>query len=201
MEAAVMAGFVSTVDDVTDFCRGRLHTAGRVAAGFAATANRMWTEGGSAPDWAELDHELSARTPSPALRAASRALGAGLRRLVRASYPGADLSPWQLIEPPAPHHPLVLGVGAALAGAGPTIAARSAALGTCTAPASAAVRLLGFDPYAVHSMLAELATEIDGVADTCSVPMPLAALPAHSAPTLDLLADIHVTEEVRLFAS
>jgi urease accessory protein len=201
MEAAVTAGFVSTVDDVGAFCRGRLHTAGQVAAGFAAAANRLWTQDGSATEWAELDQELSARTPSPALRVASRALGAGLRRLVRASYPATNLSSWQLIEPPAPHHPLVLGAAAALAGASAEVAARSAALGTCTAPASAAVRLLGLDPYAVHSMLAGLAAEIDRVADACSVPTPVAELPAHSAPTLDLLADVHATEEVRLFAS
>jgi urease accessory protein len=201
MEAAVTAGFVSTVADVDEFCRGRLHTAGRVAAGFAASANRLWTAGASISEWAELDSELSARTPSPALRTASRALGAGLRRLLRASFPSADLTAWQLIEPPAPHHPLVLGAAAALAGAGPMVAARAAALGTCTAPASAAVRLLGLDPYAVHSRLVALAPDIDAVADSCSGPMAPAELPAHSAPTLDLLADVHLTEEVRLFAS
>jgi urease accessory protein len=201
MEAAVNAGFVDTADDVARFCRGRLHTAGRVTAAFASTAQRLWRADGSAADWLELDTELSARTPSPALRTASRALGAGLRRLLRASYPGHDLSAWRLIEQPAPHHPLVLGAACALAGADDVVAARAAALGVCSGPASAAVRLLGLDPYAVHSVLAALGPEIDAIADECAVPRPLAELPAHSALTLDLLADVHSTEEVRLFAS
>jgi urease accessory protein len=201
MEAAVNAGFVNTPDDVADFCRGRLQTAGRVAAAFAASAQRLWQLDGSSADWLKLDGELSARTPSPALRLASRSLGGGLRRLLRASYPGHDLSVWRLIERPAPHHPLVLGAACAIAGADDVVAARAAALGTCSVPASAAVRLLGLDPYAVHSVLASLGPEIDAVADECAVPRPLAELPAHSALTLDLLADVHTLEEVRLFAS
>jgi urease accessory protein len=38
---------------------------------------------------------------------------------------------------------------------------RAAALGTCAGPASAAVRLLGLDPFAVQAMLARLAPEVD----------------------------------------
>jgi urease accessory protein len=201
MEAAVNAGFVNSVADVGEFCRGRLHTAGRVSAAFAASSCRLWTAQAGPQDWLELDVELSSRTPSPAMRTASRALGAGLRRLLKATYPGADLTVWRTIEAPAPHHPLVLGAACALTGASAEVAARAAALTTCTAPASAAVRLLGLDPYAVHGMLAALATEIDAIADASSQPVPMAQLPAHSATTLDLLADVHVTEEVRLFAS
>jgi urease accessory protein len=183
LEAAVAAGFVRDVDDLRVFCRGRLRTSGRVAAGFAAEACRRWPGG----DWRALHAELDARTPSEAVRTASYALGAGLRRLLRAL--GADLA--RLGDPV--HHPIALGAGVAVAGGAPRLAARAAALGTCTSAATAAVRLLGLDPYAVHAVLAELSPEIDGLDVT--------GLPADSAPALDLLADVHVTQEVRLFAS
>ena len=62
---------------------------------------------------------------------------------------------------PAPHHALVLGAGVALAGGDEELAARATALGTCAGPASAAVRLLGLDPFAVQAMLARLAPEVD----------------------------------------
>lgn len=195
MEAAVTAGFVHDVDDVRAFCVGRLRTAGRVAAGFAAAACRAWLHGASPQDWQALDAELSARTPSEAMRDASRTLGGGLRRLLHATVPGADLSVWQGIRP---HHPLVLGAACALTGGPPRTAARAAALGVCTVPATAAVRLLGLDPYAVHALLAELAPQIEAVADDAA---DATALPADSAPALDLLADVHALSEVRLFAS
>jgi urease accessory protein len=88
----------------------------------------------------------------------------------------------------------VLGAGVALAGGSPDLAARAAALGTVSVPASAAVRLLGLDPFAVHAMLARLAPEVDACAA-------IRGLPADSAPALELLADFHLTTEVRLFAS
>jgi urease accessory protein len=78
----------------------------------------------------------------------------------------------------------------------------AAALGTATAPASAAVRLLGLDPYAVQAMLAGLAPEINAAGPAHGGPAAgLARLPAGGAPALDLLADVHARSEVRLFAS
>jgi urease accessory protein len=207
MEAAVTAGFVDDIQDVRAYCRGRLRTSGRVAAGFAAAACRAWLDGAPATRWQELDAELSARMPSEAVRAASRTTGSGLRRLLRATVPD-DLA--TLGE--RPHHALVLGAACALTGGSPQIAARAAALATCTAPASAAIRLLGLDPYAVHGVIAGLAPEIEAIADSCHTSgdgsraggmtsLNGDGLPADSAPALDLLADVHATQEVRLFAS
>jgi urease accessory protein len=200
MEAAVTAGFVTGVDDVEEFCRGRLQTAGLVAAGFAAAACRGWLADWPPARWLDLDRELSARTPSPAARRASRQLGSGLRRLLAASEPAADLTAaWRECPPPAPHQPLVLGAACALTGGSPRVAARAAALGVCSSPASAAVRLLGLDPYAVHALLARLAVEVEGLAD--AVAGAGQPLPAGTAPALELLADVHAEQEVRLFAS
>jgi urease accessory protein len=226
MEAAIGAGLVTGLADLEDFCRARLRTSARVAAAFAAASCRLQSHdperaavpapgapGATRPDagqpdaawqWAELDAEFDARTPSEAMRAASRQLGSGLLRLLRSLRPGDDLvTPWARCGKPAPHHPLVLGAGVSLAGGTPELAGRAAALAACAGPASAAVRLLGLDPFAVQAMLARLAPGIDDCARnaaTCAATSP-AALPADGAPALDLLADFHLTAEVRLFAS
>ena len=71
------------------------------------------------------------------------------------------MTPWARCGAPAPHHPLVLGAGVALAGGTPVLSARAAALAACSGPASAAVRLLGLDPFAVQGLLARLAPDID----------------------------------------
>jgi urease accessory protein len=212
LEAAVTAGFVTGLADTERFCRLRLATAGATAAAFAACACRLWQDGAAPPAWADLDAELSARLPAEAARAASRQLGSGLRRLVTALLPDTALGstglgsaglagPWAGLPRPAPHHPLVLGAAVALAGGDARLAAVAAALGTCAAPASAAVRLLGLDPYAVQAMLARLAPDIDAAGAAAAVPRDPACLPASSAPALDLLADVHARSEVRLFAS
>jgi urease accessory protein len=154
--------------------------------------------------WAELDAEFDARTPSEAMRGASRQLGRGLLRLLRSLRPDDDLvTPWSRCGRPAPHHPLVLGAGVSLAGGTPELAGRAAALAACAGPASAAVRLLGLDPFAVQAMLARLAPGIDACAAAAArlATGPPASLPADAAPALDLLADFHLTAEVRLFAS
>ena len=95
------------------------------------------------------------------------------------------------------------GPAVALAGGAPELAARAAALAACAGPASAAVRLLGLDPFAVQALLARLAPEIDAWPPWLSGWRPdrRPTLPADAAPALDLLADFHLTAEVRLFAS
>jgi len=221
MEAAVGTGLVSAdpvrgLADLEDFCRARLRTSARVSAAFAAAAGRLQSDSAEraavpapaqpraapAEEWAALDAEFEARTPSEATRAASRQLGGGLLRLLRSVLPDADLvTPWTLCAGPAPHHPLVLGAGVSLAGGSPELAARAAALAACAGPASAAVRLLGLDPFAVQSMLARLAPSIDECAAAAAQASAPVALPADGAPALDLLADYHLTAEVRLFAS
>jgi urease accessory protein len=204
MEPAVMAGQIQTLDAVEQYCRGRLRTAGAVGAAFAGAAHTLWTRGADAAEWELLDAEYTARLPSEALRLASRALGSGLRRLLRSMVPEADLdSAWALIERPAPHHPIVLGAAVAIAGGDAELAGQAAALAAVTAPASAAVRLLGLDPLATQAMLARLAVLVAevGVSHPMSGHESPEFLPSAAAPALDLLAEVHRNAEVRLFAS
>ncbi|MEU2549370.1 urease accessory UreF family protein [Streptomyces roseolus] len=195
-EAAVKAGRVRDAASLEAFCRGRLHTAGLTAAGLAAGA-------ALGLDLHELDAAADARTPSPALRAAARRLGRQLTRAARATWPGPGLDALAAAFPRGAHQPVVLGVTARAAGLGPEDAAHCAAYEAVGGPATATVRLLGLDPYRATAVLARLAPEMDEVAAraTAAAREGVDALPAASAPLLDITAEQHAAWPVRLFAS
>ncbi|WP_234323301.1 urease accessory protein UreF [Streptomyces bikiniensis] len=195
-EAAVKAGRIKDADDLEAFCRGRLHTTGLTSAGLAAGAAH-----GLDPH--ALDAAADARTPSPALRAAARRLGRQLMRAARAAWPDPGLDALAAAFPRGAHQPVVLGAAARAAGLGPEDAAHCAAYETVGGPATAVVRLLGLDPYRATAVLARLAPDMDRVAERAAAAAGegVDALPAASAPLLDLTAEQHATWPVRLFAS
>lgn len=213
LEAAAGAGSVFDVATTEAFLRGRLDTIGLVAAAFAAAACAACSDGG--PDGGSgdsetvpvaierLEGELDARTPSPALRAASRRLGRQLLRAGRAIWPHPVLDAMAAAPGRGPHQAVAFGAVAAAAGLGAEAAAVVAAHDTVAGPAAAAVRLLGLDPLAVHNSLARLGPQIAAVAadGACHAHTPPADLPARAAPALDVGAERHASWEVRLFAS
>ncbi|SFS56160.1 urease accessory protein UreF [Saccharopolyspora flava] len=205
VEEAASRGLISSVADLREFMRGRLFGAGSPQAVFTAAATHAALRGVHSGHWRELDVELDARTPSPAQREASRAQGKGMLRAGRAAWPSPALT--ELVAAtPRPHHPIVLGVLAATAGSTPREAALTAGYLAISGPASAGIRLLGLDPFAVNAALVELSAELDEIADEAArlAGTAPAELPAPGAPALDLLAeahDRHHREEVRLFAS
>ncbi|MEB3366259.1 urease accessory protein UreF [Saccharopolyspora mangrovi] len=205
VEEAASMGLISSTADLREFLHGRLFGAGSLQAVFAAAAAHAALRGVHCGHWQDLDVELDARTPSPAQREASRAQGKGMIRAGRAAWPSPVLT--ELVAATTrPHHPIVLGVLAATAGSQPREAALTAGYLAISGPASAGVRLLGLDPFAVNAALVELSAELDEIADGAARVAGLAPaeLPAPGAPALDLLAeahDRHHREEVRLFAS
>jgi urease accessory protein len=212
LEEAAARGLVSTEDDLPSFLLGRLRTAGELAAVFAAAATHAARRQASPAFWRTLDAELDARTPSPAQRDASRSQGRGtLRALSGAQRDVAALEGKQchiasLPLGERPHHCVVLGVAVGLGGGLPVDAAMAAAYLSVSGPASAAVRLLGLDPFAVNATVLALSDELRAVADRAAAVAALdpAELPAPGAPGLDLLAEAHKRKhekEVRLFAS
>jgi urease accessory protein len=200
VEQAVTSGAVHDVPSLESFLRGRLHTAGAVAAALAAASCAFAScTAGAPPTWGDLDAEVDARTASPAQRAASRVQGRLLLRVARRLWPSPVLE--ELAEAvPSPHHPLALGAAAHAAGAAPEDAALAAAYHAISGPATAAVRLLGLDPVAVHRLLADLSRELPTHPPGAWTGT-WADLPAHSAPALDLLAERHARAQVRLFVS
>ncbi|MGA5546655.1 urease accessory protein UreF [Streptomyces pseudogriseolus] len=199
-EAAVHAGRITGAESLEDFCRGRLHTTGLVSAALAASA-------ALGVDPAALDAAADARTPSPALRAAARKLGRQLLRAARATWPGTELDALARRFPKGAHQPVVLGVAARAAGIGPEDAAHCALYESVGGPATATVRLLSLDPFDASAVLARLAPEADRVAQTAvraahrATTEGVDALPATSAPLLELYAEAHAARTGRLFAS
>ena len=190
VEQAITAGLVRDPASLAAFLLRRLTTSGAVAAGLAAAG---CVASGDAGRLAVLDAEADARTPSPALRAASRQQGRGLVRVGRRTWPSAS---WDAL-PAAPHHPVVLGVAAAAGGLTARDAAAAAAYLSVSGPATAAQRLLAMDPLTVAAVTARLAPEIDAVARTAVE----VGLPADTDPLLDLLAEVHAPRKDRFFAS
>ncbi|WP_181764413.1 urease accessory protein UreF [Streptomyces albidus (ex Kaewkla and Franco 2022)] len=195
-EAAVRAGRIVDSATLADFCRGRLHTSGLVASGLAAAA-----AGGHNPR--DLDEAADARTPSPALRRTSRKLGRQLMRAGRAVWPSAALDDLAQACPGGAHEPVVLGLLALSAGLSPLDAAHAAAYESVSVPTTAAVRLLGLDPFEASAVLARLAPSINKIAEggTQAARSGIDALPAAAAPLLEITAEDHATWPVRLFAS
>ncbi|MGY1668788.1 urease accessory protein UreF [Geodermatophilus sp. SYSU D00696] len=194
VEQAITAGLVHGPASLMTFLRRRLHTAGAVAAGFAAEASTLSSSGRHrGGDLVTLDAEADARTPSPALRAASRQQGRGLVRVGRRAWPSPV---WDAL-PGAPHHPVALGAAAAAGGLTSRDAAAAAAYLSVSGPATAAQRLLAMDPLTVAAVTARLAPEIDAVTDAAV----REGLPADTDPLLDLLAEVHATRGDRFFAS
>jgi urease accessory protein len=187
MEQAIAAGVVTDPASLSTFLRRRLATAAAVAAGLAAAAC-----GADAAVLALLDAEADARTPSPALRAASRQQGRGLVRVGRRAWPSGA---WDSI-PALPHHPIALGVAAAAGGLTPRDAAQAAAYLSVSGAATAAQRLLAMDPLTVAAVTARLSPDIDAVAASAT-----GTLPAITDPLLDLLAEVHAARKDRFFAS
>ncbi|MFI1302045.1 urease accessory protein UreF [Streptomyces sioyaensis] len=200
VEAAVAYKAVHDIDSLEAFCRGRLHTTGLTAASLAAAA-------AAGCDPLMLDDAADARTPVPALRAVARRLGRQMIRAARATFPSAELDRLAAERPQGAHQPIVQGLAARAAGLTPKDAACAAAYETVGGPATAAVRLLSLDPLDAARLLARLSPETDTIAAAAADTAARVAtegpdaLPAASAPLLDITAEQHAAWTVRLFAS
>jgi urease accessory protein len=182
VEAAVADGAVRDSETLASFLEGRLVTAGATDAWAAAA-----TCAGLSPEVVEAEYE--ARCPSPALRAASRAQGRGLKRAAAHSWPAiASL----IVE----QHAVVVGAVSRAAGLAEVDAAALVVHGSVMGAAAAAVRLLPLDMADAAAILARLAPLADRIAADATWQAPV-----WSAPALERRAEEHARWEVRLFAS
>jgi len=188
LEAAVAAGAVGDPSSLRAFLVGRLHHGGPLEAWSAAAACRA---AGDATALAALEALTEAHQPSPALRAASRAQGRGLRRSAAIIWP--ELAPLRCEV-----LPVVLGAVGAAAGLDPTAVARIAVYGMAMTVAGAAVKLAAFDMADALAVVAGLAADIEAVAAEAAVATDSSP---RSAPLVELRAEHHRAWEVRLFAS
>lgn len=206
LESAIRTGRVSDIGDLQEFLTGRVTTTGAMNASFAASAcaavgqsDRLEGQHQVLERLSTLDAELDARTPSPALRRVSRTLGRQLLRALEAVNPHPLLQ--QL--PRWINHPVIFGAGAAMLGLAPVDAARGLLHETVSGPASAVVKLMSADPFDAYRVIAGMRDLLDAEAERAasrSLDHPQ-DLPAFGAPLSDLMAEVHETQEVRLFAS
>jgi urease accessory protein len=204
LEAAAGAGLVRDLDDLAAWVAGNLATGWRLDAAVAVHARALALAGASAGAWADLDAEVTARLTSPQLRDVSRRLGRQLLRVAGRTWPSAALAAFVATHPDGPHVAVVQGAAAASAGLTATQTAAVTVHGAVQGATSAAVRLLGLDPYAVTGLVADLGPRLaalcDEVVDRADHGDP-AALPAAGAPMLDVLLAHHAVADGRLFAS
>jgi len=224
VEALVDRGLLRSEADLAAFLAGRIATGAAVPAAAAAAACALAVgpplvadallraaggrvlETRCVEDWAAWDKAVSARLPAAATRAASYAQGAALLRTAARAWPSPAVNTLRALA--RAHHPLVLGVVAAAAGATPSDAAALAVHHLVGGACTAAVRLLGLDPLAVAAVAAEAGRRAEPVvADAAQSGVAAAAagdpnlLPADGNPLFDVLAQLHRSTEATLFAS
>jgi urease accessory protein len=204
LETAVGTGLVGDLADLSRWVDGQLGTTWRLDAAVAVLAARFAADGG--PDghaaWGRLDVEVTARTTSPQLRQVSRQLGRQLLRAVGRAWPSAALAHLPEVHPDGPHVAVVQGFAAAAAGLDAATTAAVTVHGAVQSATSAAVRLLGLDPYAVVGLVADLGPRLEVICrDAAATPDDPAALPSAGAPMTDLLLAHHAVADGRLFAS
>lgn len=207
IEAAVAAGLVAGMADLDAWVTGCLHRQWLVEAAVAVHAAGLVAVPapveGSLEGWLALDAELVARTTAPLQRRASRVLGRQLLRAGRAVWPHPVLATLGRVHAEGPSLPLVQGAVAAVAGLDAGAVARTCLYGAVQGAATAAVRLLGLDPYGVTALVARQADPLAAVADSAVLAGagPAADLPAAGGPMLDVLLAAHAAADMRLFTT
>lgn len=209
LESAIRTGRVRGIADLERFLTGRVVTTGAMNAAFAASACMTVRSAGAevgARDEHQvlsrlsvLDTELDARTPSPALRQVSHTLGRQLLRALQAVSP----HPLQQQLAQRINYPVAFGAGAAMLDLAPVDAARGVLHETVSGPSSAVVKLMSADPFDAYRVIAGMRGLLDEVAEDAAERSGAEPkdLPSFGAPLSDYLAEVHETQQVRLFAS
>ena len=197
VEAAHAAGYLSDLASLGDYVRGRLETTGLVEAAFTARV------AANLEPWPIIDDALDVRMLSPRVRSVSRSLGRQMLRTGRQVWRDDRLDAFWDASPNGAHQAVALGAVAAVAQLDPSDAALCGLHHLVAGLATAALRLLGLDPFLVTALLASLDTALDSTVDAAvaSTKLSLDEMPAFGGPLAEILAEDHATWEVRLFAS
>jgi urease accessory protein len=201
VESAVNVARVTDTATLHTFIVERLNGSALTAASFAAATVALMSDHSPVIALEQLRVELTARTPSQAQRRASMNQARALLRITRTIWPDVvEGAEWAI------YAPLALGVTVYGAGLTAADAALLSVQGSVNQSTSAALRLLGLDPVhlvALHVELAPLIADIAEQANNAAAEHATApeSLPALGLPLLDVRAEIHARQEVRLFAS
>ena len=189
VEAALANGL--TAADVPAYVRTRLRSVTLVEAGTAVVARHAALAGRGV---AEVDVAWAARTPSAALRQASRGQGRALCHLVGRLWPDA-LPPADIL--PTPSRATALGSLAAIA--------RSAVAGAPRGVRRRADRVRGgahfapVDPAVTTMWVAEALPDVAALADQVADLTAPDQIPAVGCPQIEVWAEAHAVTSRRLF--
>jgi urease accessory protein len=186
MPPAAAAGFLAL----------RARTTGLVDAGTAVAATHAVLDGGDGSGLVAVEAAWSARTPSRAMREASRDLGRGLLRLARRIWPAAHGIEHLAVAPP---RPLVLGVIAAEAGIGSEELVRLAVYDDLASAVAALLKLDPRDPADGVALVLDACVSIEPLVGAIAGIWSPDDIPALSAPQAEAWAEQHAVTQRRLF--
>lgn len=191
VEAALAHGLASA--DVPAYVRTRLRSVTLIEAGAAVVARHTAATGGP---MADVDVAWAARTPSKALRDASRGQGRALARLTSRLWPEA-LEP--LARVGSPSRALVLGALAAHLRLRPGSLARLVGYDDVQTVCAAALKLAPLDPAQVTRWVADALPEIAALAAEVGDLTAPDEIPAIGCPQIEVWAEAHAVTSRRLF--
>jgi urease accessory protein len=193
LEPALLGGLDPA--DLNAYCRTRLETVVLTEAATAVVC-RSRAAAGRLTDDVEL--AWAARTPSAALRDASRTLGRAYRRVALRLWPDSTALA-ELSTVSTPSRPRVLGLVAAATELPPDALARLVAYDDLQSVLAASLKLLPGDPVDATARLLRLSPEIDALVLRVVDLQAPQDIPAWSAPLIEAWAEAHLTAERRLF--
>ena len=193
MEPALLGGMPPR--DVAAFLTLRARTTALVDAGTAVAAMHAVLDG-DGHGLAAVESAWSARTPSGAMREASRELGRGLLRLARRIWPGAHGIAELENMPP---RPLVLGVIAAEVGMSAKELIRLAVYDDLASAVAALLKLEPGDPADGVTLVLESCASVEPFVASIATIWSPDDIPALSAPQAEAWAELHAVTPRRLF--
>ena len=193
LEPALLGGLDPA--DLDRYSRTLLETVTLTEAATAVVCRSRAVTGRPTDD---VEFAWAARTPSPALREASRTLGRAYRRVALRLWPDAPALA-ELTATTMPSRPRVLGLVAAATGLSADAVARLVAYEDVQSVLAASLKLLPGDPVDATARLLDLAPDIDAVVDRVAALTEPDEIPAWSAPLVEAWAEAHATAERRLF--
>lgn len=195
LEPAVQHGL--TADAVPLYVAARLQSVVLVDAATAVVSLRDLTRGRPV---AAVARAWAARTPSPALRTASRTQARAFLRVAGRLWPDSPYVAVVRALPGAPR-PVALAAAAATVGLSARSLARLVGYDDVQTVAAAALKLLPLDPVTatgwVHDALPAVASLAEAV---CDLREP-SRIPAPAAPQIEAWAQVHAVTSRRLFSA
>ncbi len=190
-EAALAHGL--TTHDVPAYLRTRLRSVTLVEAGTAVVARHHAQNGIPLPG---VDVAWAARTPSGALRQASRGQGRALRHLAQRLWPEA-LVPIAAVRTPS--RATVLGAVASHLHLGPASLARLVGYDDVQTVCAAVLKLAPVDPAVATGWVADALPDIAAVAAEVADLTTPDQIPAVGCPQIEVWAEAHAVTRRRLF--